>query len=268
VRKASENPAWYFVDEAGDPAFYGAGKKIIVGTAGCSKTLSLGYLHTRDPQQIRSKLAEVRLEVSESNYLKNIPTVRRSLLAFHATDDCPEVRHLVYEALMKTDFSAQVIVARKREQHFREAFGGSQDRYYEALVTALFRHRLHLNTPTQIIFSRRGNKSRQRALREAVELAAQRFRQENVGASQTAIDVQTSQMIQEPALQGIDYVMWSVQRAYERGEMRYFEFLRDRIELVWDIYDWEKMKIEGLQRKVYYDRKNNPFDIKKASPLS
>ena len=34
MKKAEICPTWYFVDEAGDPFFYGAGKKIIVGRHG------------------------------------------------------------------------------------------------------------------------------------------------------------------------------------------------------------------------------------------
>jgi hypothetical protein len=53
--------------------------------------------------------------------------------------------------------------------------------------------------------------------------------------------------------------------------MRYFNFLRKKIELVWDIYDIAKMK-EAKKTKsgesILYDRKKSPFDIKKVSPLS
>jgi hypothetical protein len=53
--------------------------------------------------------------------------------------------------------------------------------------------------------------------------------------------------------------------------MRHYEYMREKIELVWDIYDFKKLK--GIKKgrakgSVVYDRKKNPFDIKKASPLS
>jgi len=95
-------------------------------------------------------------------------------------------------------------------------------------------------------------------------MSAQQFRSKYKDAALTGITVETSQPAQEPVLQAADYVLWSVQRAFERGEMRYFEFLRERIELVWDIYDVAKYK--GKESNVY-DRRKNPFDIKKATPL-
>jgi hypothetical protein len=266
MKQADAKPRWFFVDEAGDPAFYGkGGKKIIVGTPGCSQTFAVGFLRTFDPQQIRSKLAEVRLAISTDRYLRDIPSVTKSVVAFHAKDDCPEIRKLVFESLEKMDFGAQIVVARKIERIFRRAHGRSQDRLYDFLVSKLFHCQLHLSTENHIIFSRRGNKSRQHSLRRAVQVGADRFHQKYNHACHTRVIVDTSQTIQEPVLQAADYVLWAVQRAFERRDMRYFEFLRDKIELVWDIYDVEK--IRGKE-SIIYDRKKNAFGIEKTSPLS
>lgn len=271
MKQAEDKPRWYYVDEAGDPNFYGKGMNIIVGTEGCSLTFSLGFLRTYDPQAIRSKLADVRLEVLTDRYLKDIPSIVKSQRAFHAKDDCPEVRKLVYSALEKMDFGVQVVVARKEEKMFREIHKKSQDHFYNFLVSNLFSRQLHLSTENTIVFARRGNKSKQFALRHAVERGTEKFRKKHSAASLTKVIIETSQPAQEPVLQAIDYALWAVQRAFERGEMRYFDFLRDKIELVWDIYDIAKMK-EAKERKSgeynVYDRKKNPFDIKKVSPLS
>ena len=47
--------------------------------------------------------------------------------------------------------------------------------------------------------------------------------------------------------------------------MRYFEYLSGNIEVVWDIYDFAKIKAGG---HVIYTRRSNPFDVSKFSPLS
>lgn len=36
-----------------------------------------------------------------------------------------------------------------------------------------------------------------------------------------------------------DYLAWAVQRVFERGEMRHYDFVRERIALVVDLYDSE-----------------------------
>jgi hypothetical protein len=265
MKKAEEKPRFYYVDEAGDPVFYGKGKKIIVGTEGCSKTFSVGFLRTYDPESIRSKLADVRLEILNDRYLKDIPSITKSQRAFHAKDDCPEVRRLVYSALDKMDFGVQVIVARKREFVFRTTHKGSQDHFYDDLISRLFSAQLHLAHQNTITFARRGTKARQHSLRAAVESGVKKFRSKYASAMVTNVEIETRQPAQESVLQAVDYVLWAVQRAFEKGEMRYFEFMRDKIELVWDIYDIHKI---GQKESSVYDRKRNPFDIKKASSLS
>ena len=271
MKQAEQRPRWYFVDEAGDPAFFAKGKKIIVGTEGCSKTFSVGFLRTYDPQHIRDKLSEVRLEISNDRYLKDIPSITKTLRAFHAKDDSPEVRKLVYAALDKLEFGVQIVVGRKHVALFTSKHKSSQDLFYDDLVSHLFSRQLHLSTENTIIFARRGDKARQHALRAAVESGTEKFRQKYRNAASTKVHIETSQPSEEAVLQAADYVLWSVQRAFERGEMRYFEYMREKIELVWDVYDFRKLKAiknGNAKGSVVYDRKNNPFDIKKASSLS
>jgi hypothetical protein len=266
MKEAEEKPRWFFVDEAGSPTFYEKHtKRVIVGEEGCSRTLILGFIRCYDPAQIRNKLGELRAAISKDAYLKDIPSIKKTLLHFHAKDDCPEVRKMVFDALSTLDFRAQFIVARKLESLFRTKYHSSENEFYDDIVSKLFANQLHLAAQNHIVFSRRGSKARQQALKAAVEKGTTVFRQKFQYDANTKVTVDTNQPIQEPALQAVDYLAWALQRAFERGEMRYFDFMRNQIELVWDVFDFKKF--EG-QEKCVYDRKKNPFDIKKASPLS
>jgi hypothetical protein len=53
---------------------------------------------------------------------------------------------------------------------------------------------------------------------------------------------------------------WVVYRAFTKGEMRYFDFMREKISLVVDLYD------SANYPNTYYTKKN-PFDANKISPL-
>ncbi|HEV2963282.1 MAG TPA: DUF3800 domain-containing protein [Candidatus Angelobacter sp.] len=265
MKEAEDKPRWFFVDECGSPHFYEKKtKRLIVGEEGCSYTFGVGFLRTYDPQQIRAKLAEVRMAIAHDRYLKDIPSIKKSVVAFHAKDDCSEVRKMVFEALDKMDFGAQVVMARKIEIIFKSEHGGSQDRFYDCMVEHMFSRQLHLSIRNHITFARRGNKARQHALRAAVDSAARRFKRSHKSEDFPVLRVETSQPVQEPVLQATDYVLWAVQRAFEKGEMRYFEYLREKIELVWDIYDLEKLKIKG---QTIYDRRKNPFHVEKISEI-
>lgn len=262
MRISDNIPRWYFVDESGDTSFYAKrSKRIIVGENGCSRVLLMGFVRTRDPQELRRKLSEVRLEISKSKYLKDIPSVQQSILHFHATDDCPEVRKLVFEALERMPFAAQVVVARKVENSFRKYYKADEYKFYDDIVTKLLKGQLHRSRENYITFAQRGDKLRQDALATAVSKSVELLPPRN----EWKAHIRTSQPLQEPAIQVTDYINWAVQRAYERREMRYFEFVRDKVELVRDVFDQEK---KNRGEDCCYDRDDNPFDIKKASPLS
>ncbi len=255
---------FFYVDETGDPNFYAKGQKLIVGAEGCSRTFGVGFLRTRTPESIRERLAELRRQVAADRYLESIPSLRKTLHAFHAKDDCSEVRKAVFDCLDKLDFSVQIVVARKVEQIFKTRHHQSQDAFYSDLTSKLFERQLHLANRNTILFARRGDKAKQHTLRAAVEAGVAAFRQKYPTATATSVEVQTAYAAEEPLLQAADYALWAVQRAFERQEMRYFEFLGEKIEVVWDIYDF-KMQKSGTS--TMYTRKN-PFHCDKASPLS
>ena len=58
--------------------------------------------------------------------------------------------------------------------------------------------------------------------------------------SQVVFNVQTPQT--EPLLNIADYLCWSVQRIFERGETRYYDFIKEKLSLVVDIYDDKNYK--------------------------
>jgi hypothetical protein len=266
MQPAKAETSWFFVDESGDPAFYGNCGQIIVGQPGCSRVLLLGFVRCDNPVPARKTLLDLRDQIASDRYLQPIPSLSKSLRAFHAKDDCPEVRKLVFQTLDQLESSVQVIVARKLDPMFRGKYHKSQDRFYEDLVSRLFENQVHKSERNVVVFARRGNKLRQHALRAAVEKGAGRFRHRWKVAEATEVIVETSQPSAEPLLQAIDYANWAVQRAFERREMRYFDFLRSKFEMVWDIFDTANYMREGRKGGNIYTRKN-PFEISKCSAL-
>jgi hypothetical protein len=258
-----EGSTFFHVDESGDPTFYGKGGDVIVGQPGCSRVFLLGFVECQQPEAILAALRELHDEIAADPYLEPIPSISKTLRAFHAKDDCPEVRMLVFRRLAALPFTVQVVVARKLEPMFRTRFQGSADRFYDDLVRRLFENRLHRYQRNVICFARRGKKERQHALRAALEAGVHVFRTKWKSSAETAIEVRTSQPEQDPLLQVVDYANWAVYRAFERGEMRFFEAWRNKYELVVDVFD----KPPAGPGRNWYTRERNPFAIEKASPL-
>jgi len=263
MKQPVQKTVYFFVDESGDPNFYGKGGDIIVGQPGCSRIILLGFVRVEEPEPIRKHLSDLQIQIARDIYLKGIPSIKKTLIAFHAKDDCPEARMMVYKTLAGHNFAAQVIVARKIEQMFRSRYKGSKDRLYEDLVGRLFQNVTHKAEINNIVFSKRGNKIQQHTMRAAIEAGVERFKQKWRTDVSTQLNIETLKSSQDFMLQVVDYTNWAVQRAFEKGEMRYFNFLRDKFELVLDVFD--KKKYKGGSN--FYDRERNPFEIKKASPL-
>jgi len=250
----------FFVDESGDPTFYDAKGHLIVGEKGCSPILILGFISTDQPQIIRRELHRLQQELATDKYLLPVPSFKKSLRAFHAKDDCPEVRQAVFKLIVNLPFESQFIVARKIEKVFTKSFGRDENKFYDNMVSRLFENVLHEHTLNHIYFDKRGSRKRQQPLEASIRSGIERFeeRWDTKIASQFSVNSQSA--TGEPCLQIADYMNWAVQRVFTKEEMRYFDFVKEKVRLVWDVYDLAKYP------NNYYHA-GNPLDIKKISPL-
>lgn len=251
---------YFFVDESGDTTFYNRKKEWIVGKEnGSSKILLMSFIRTTEPEFLRKKINELKREILNDNYLKEIPSIKKTQIAFHAKDDCQEVRYKVFTLLKELPFTCNTVVARKNEHVFKK-FEGNTQRLYDSLITNLFKDILHLSSNNYIYIATRGSRKRQmpleNAIQDSLEYTENKFN--------TCIDSTQKISSQTPSgevcLQIVDYCNWAIQRAFLQNEMRYYNFLKEKYGLIVDLYDYK----EGW--KNFYNKKN-PFDIKKISPL-
>lgn len=260
VKKTKDGHSYFFVDESGDPTFYDARGNLIVG-AGSSPVLILGFIETQTPRVLRQAILELQQHVITDDYLRRIPSIRKTATAFHAKDDTPEVRYLFYKLIKQLDFKTHFIVARKVEKIFRNSFGASENKFYDHLAAKLFRNVLHRHSHNHIYFAERGSRTRQKPLETAIRQAKDWFDEKTQSDDLSSIyDVQAQSPKGEPCLSVIDYMNWAVYRAYTKREMRYFDFVRDKVSLLVDLYDSKPY------RDNHYGRKNG-FDIGKVTPL-
>lgn len=257
---SQDNPNWFFVDEAGDPTFYDRRGNYIVGQEGCSPILLLGFIETSDPKPIRVALLELQREIVNDPYFQGVPSIEKTALAFHAKDDLPEVRLLVYRLLATLDFKAQFIVARKIERVFRNSFAANELKFYDHLVTQLFKNCLHQEQDNWVYFAKRGSRNRQAPLEAAIHESVQSVDEAGKTQINTNITVQSQTPLGEPCLSVTDYMNWAVYRAFTRGEMRYYRAMVEKVSLLVDLYDSERYP------QNWYNEQN-PFDIQKITPL-
>ena len=251
---------YFFVDESGDTIFYDRKGNWIVGNEnGSSKILLMGFIRTTEPEFLRKKLNELRAVLINDDYLKDIPSMEKTAVAFHAKDDCPEVRYHVFKLLKDLPFSCNIVVARKSEKIFNK-FNGNTQELYDSLITHLFKNILQLSNNNYIYIATRGSRKRQAPLEDAIHnalLYTEAKLQHPINSSQKILPQTPSG---ESCLQIIDYCNWAIQRAFIKSDMRYYNYLKEKFGLIVDLYDFK----DGW--KNFYNKKN-PFDTNKISPL-
>lgn len=269
MKKAKEGHSYFFVDESGDPTFYDANGNFIVGAErGSSPLLIIGFIETQNPRSLRRGVIDLQQEIINEPYFKRIPSIQKTSVAFHAKDDAPEIRYLFYKWIKEFDFKAQFIVARKIEKVFRNDFRSDEDQFYDHLVSRAFRDVLHRYAQNHIYFAKRGSRDRQEPLLQAILKAKTTFEEKHNKGIGTVIEVQAQSPKGEPCLSVIDYMNWALYRAYTKREMRYYEYVEDKVSFVLDMYDWKAYPGNCYYRNSRWkSMKGNRFDISKATPL-
>jgi hypothetical protein len=87
--------------------------------------------------------------------------------------------------------------------------------------------------------AQRGTSTRTENLELGLQKAVSRFKLHKPdGTINTEVVFNIQTQITEPLLNIADYFCWAIQRVFERGETRYYEFLKEKINVI-DLYDIE-----------------------------
>lgn len=258
-----------YIDEAGDTTFYLSGKKSAIGVEGVSKAFILGMVKISEPLNgVRQKIFELQKYI-ENNLLFDVPSVRKKKektgYYLHATDDLPEIRMLFFNLIKTIDCSLEAVVARKNIERFETKHKGNSEYFYADMLSHLLKNKFSKHEKMVLNISERGLSTKHRNLNLALQKAEQRFVHQNEGFEiKTKILFDVQRPTKEPLLNLADYFCWTIQRVFEKGELRFYNYLQEKIPLVIDLYDTDNY----TDFKNYYDNKTNPLTEKnKISPL-
>lgn len=250
-----------FLDEVGDTTFLGKGKRNVIGEEGVSLAFGMGIVRIDRPlSEIREEIRELHRSVETDRLLNSIPSVTKRVqkggFFFHACKDSPEVRAVFLRYLEKLPCEAEIVMARKVPALFTKKHHGNEDEFYADLLSHLIKGRLKKKQKLVLNVAHRGSSTRAKVLEEALGKATHRALEKwEQGDLQTEVVFNVQTPLTEPLLCVADYLCWSVQRVFEKGELRHYDYLREKIRLVVDIYDREKY--QGSRN--YYDNKRNPL---------
>jgi hypothetical protein len=214
VESQQRRTSYFFVDESGEPTFYDAKGHLIVGEKGCSPILILGFVPTDQPHLLRREILRLQKELAADKYLMAVRSFEKSLRAFHAKEDCAEVRQAVFKLIVNLPFDSQFLVARKIEKVFTSSFNRNENKFYDNLASRLFENVLHQHERNYIYFAKRGSRSRQQLLKTAIRSGLERFEERWETKVTSQVLVQSQVPDGEPCLQITDYMNWAVQRVF------------------------------------------------------
>jgi len=232
-----------FLDEAGDTTFYGRNKRAIIGEPGVSRAFYVGSVKFGCPlTEARIVVLDAIRRVVGSPDLSRFPSVQRRIadggFYFHAKDDPIPVRDLFFDELRDLSYSFEIIVARKSTKLFERSHKREEDEFYADVLGHLLKGKLKLNTRLVLNIAQRGSSTRavilERALEKARNRAVKKWRADDL-VTKVVFNVQNSR--NEPLLSVADYLGWSVQRVFERGDTAYYERVQHKISSIHDIYD-------------------------------
>ena len=235
-----------FLDETGDTTFYGKGRKLIIGQEGISRCFGLGIVKIDGSlSDIRQEVHALQKQVEADPLLNTIPSVQKRIASggfyFHACKDSPDVRSVILHYIRELSCEAEMVVARKIPKFFRNKHHGREEELYGDLLAHLIKNRLKPACTLVLNVAQRGSSTREKVLLAALELAktraAKKWGKENL-KTRAVFNVQNPRT--EPLLTISDYLCWAVQRVFEKGEVRYYNYLADKIRLVVDLYDLDK----------------------------
>lgn len=260
-----------FLDESGDPNFFGKGRVPILGKDGVSLCFGLGMVKFSGAiAAAREELRQLCRSVERDEYLNSIPSVAKRMRAggfyFHAKDDVPEVRERLFKWIRGADCSLEMVMGRKIPELFVRKHHGKDSEFYADLLSHLLKTKLKMGQRQVITIAERGKTTRHHVLELALAKARERFAKKKDSAeisSEVVFNVQTPRT--EPLLCVPDYLAWAVQRVFERGETRHYDYMREKVSLVVDLYD--SKNYEG-SRNYYTPRRPLTAENKVGPPMS
>jgi hypothetical protein len=225
--------SYIFIDESGDPVFYGNRKKLLVGQEGYQPYLIIGLIETPDRIKLRKAVLSFIKSIKADPMYNSIPSViSNENWYLHARGDHPEIRAKFFEMLRKlSGFKAHVVIAKKQLSIFSRKHNNNPTEFYFDVLHHLMQGRL-INDDTfyKLYLSQRGSNTLHYFERAVVKT----LKTDNVEVHYNLEIVQAKEM---PELSIIDYLIWAVQRKLQKNEPRYFNALREKFETLINLYE-------------------------------
>jgi hypothetical protein len=248
----------YYIDESGNPEFYGRRKKLLIEKKGYSPLLIIGLVTIVNRKHFVSEIEAFRSDLLSNKKFKTIFSLHQPGWYLHAKNDHPEVRDLFFDFLAKKSFRGYFIIGRKNLNIFLEKHKSDEKIFYFDLIKSLLKDRFLEFNEYKIFLSRRSGNSLDsfsEAIEDSIEKYNKHTKKEDIKPHYSCNIVPSKTT---PELSVVDYQLWALQRYIVLGEKQYFDKLFNKYCFIYDIYSNKK------QAQNRFFTHENPFDLSKT----
>ena len=258
------NKRYIFIDESGDPEFFGTRGKLLVGEDGYQPLLNIGMIVTDNRRLLRRKIVELRALI-QSDPLYNAAILRANNATWlpHARSDHPSIQTKIVEQLRNVDgYKGIVIIGRKSLNRFQTKHNRKPAEFYFDLVSHLLKNHLARDVDGYEIFLAQRQQNSMEAFTTAINKAIELSNKRRSSPIQISTRLHIVKSSEYPEMSVVDYMLWALQRYILKNEDRFFLAMEKKYSLIIDHYDTQNYK----GGNNYYSQKN-PFRLDKASPF-
>jgi hypothetical protein len=227
---------YIFIDESGDPVFYGNRRKLLVGSNGFQPYLIIGFIEAENRKSLRKEIVRFIENIKSDVMYNTIPSVAAGKGWYvHARGDHPEIRAKFFECIRNLKgYQAHIAIAKKDLEIFSRKHNNNATEFYFDVLHHLLKNKFTDSTCTYHLYlSQRGNNTLHQ-FKNAVDKA--------LAANEEKVNynLEIVSSADMPELSIIDYLMWAVQRKLLKNENRYFDALKDKFETLIYLYEDER----------------------------
>lgn len=230
-----------FIDECGDPEFFGKGKRLLVGTQGFQPLLIMGMIETQNRKELNKAVREFSESILEDSLYKSIPSVTNPNWFLHAKNDHPEVRAEFFKFLRQYNgIKFHAVIARKELGIFNRKHNNNSSEFYFDVIRKLLENHWDEKVTYHIYLAHK-SKSTTEKLISAIEKAIENSNRKKGIIEQIDYQCTIEKSSFLPELSVVDYFLWALQRYIYKGEIRFWETIEPSVGTVIDLYDGNKM---------------------------
>jgi hypothetical protein len=242
---------YLFIDECGDPEFYGNRKKLLVGTEGFQPLLILGMIQTHNRKALHRSVMTLKESILADPLFNSIYSVSQPNWFFHARTDHPEIRVQFFQflrTLTSPDLQFHAVIGRKDLQIFNRKHNNNPSEFYFDLVSHLLQGKLSPENQYSIYLAGKA-KSTLHKLTHAVERAIESdAKKQGLAPQQIQYQCSIEPSHQMSELSVVDYFLWALQRYLLKDEIRFWQTIEFLAGDVVDLYGEVPNEYNGTTR--------------------